>query len=383
VLEGSVQKAGNTIRVTAQLIKAADGFQLWSNSYDRQLGDIFAVQDEICGKAVKALQATLLGGALTASSKSRNPEAYNLVLQGRHFLADRSQETVARAVDYFRQALARDSSTAAAWSGLARAYTVQAGQGWIPVAEGYARSREAALKAIALDPQLADAYMALGYIQNTADWDWAAADSSYRKALALEPGNAETLRTAALLSAKLGRFDEAIRGLQQAIERDPLLAGAYSALAFMLDATGRSAEAETAARKALELGPTGILRHFNLARALVFQGKAEAAAQEIELEKGESWRLMGRAIVYHALHRKADSDRALAEYTEKNASHAAMQIADVHAYRGETNEAFTWLERAYDQHDSGIADIKDDPWLENIRSDARYRLLLRKVRLPE
>src|SRR5207244_12852030 len=136
-----------------------------------------------------------------------NPEAYNLVLQGRHFLADRTKENIARAIDYFQQALARDPRNAAAWSGLARAYTIQAGQGWIPVAEGYGRSRDAALKAIGLDAELAEAYAALGYVQNTFDWNWAAADSSYRRALELEPGNAETLRAAALLAAKLGRFD--------------------------------------------------------------------------------------------------------------------------------------------------------------------------------
>ena len=382
VLEGSVQKSGNTIRVTAQLIKAADGKSMWSDSYDRTLDDIFSVQDEIAEKAVKALQATLLANAYAANSKPRNSESYNLVLQGRHFLAERTQKSVIRAVENFQQALLKEPENAFAYAGLARAYRVQAGQGWLPVVDGFRSSRAAAERAVAIDPQLAEGHEALAYVQSVFDWDWAAAQRSYGKALELEPGNADVLRSAALLMVKLGRFDEAIVGLRMAIERDPLLSSAYSDLSFTLGATGDWAAAESAARSALELSPNGILRHFNIARALLFQGKAEAALQEVELEKGENWRLMGLAIVYHALGRHVESDRTLAEYNAKYASHAAMQIADVHAYRGDVNEAFRWLDRAYAQHDAGIADLKDDPWLKSLALDPRYAALLKKMKLP-
>jgi tetratricopeptide (TPR) repeat protein len=283
-------------------------------------------------------------------------------------------------VSTFKQVLLQEPRNASAYVGLARAYRQQAGQGWIPVAEGYAQSREAARRAIAVDPQLADGYEALAWVQSTYDWNWDAAQASYARALELEPGNAESLRSAGLLMTRLGRYDEAIIGLRKAIERDPL-AGTYSNLSYALGAAGRWDEAEGAARTALVLGPNAILRHFNLARALLFQGRKEEALREVQLEKKESWRLMGLAIVYHALGRHRESDRALAEYAEKYATTSAMQIAEVHAYRGHANVAFAWLDRAYAQHDPGIADVKDDPWLQGIRQDPRYTSLLNRMNL--
>jgi serine/threonine protein kinase/Tfp pilus assembly protein PilF len=380
LLRGSVQHADSNIRVTAALIRAADGRTVWSATFDRKLDDVFAVQAEIATNAVKALKTTLLANALTGNARPRSSASYNLVLRGRYLLAESTQENAAGAVRTFQQALLQEPRNASAYAGLARAYRQQAGQGWIPVAEGYAKSREAARRAIAVDPQLADGYEALAWVQSTYDWNWDAAQASYGRALELEPGNAESLRSAALLMTRLGRYDDAIIGLRKAIERDPL-AGTYSNLSYALGAAGRWDEAEGAARTALVLGPNAILRHFNLARALLFQGKKEEALGEVQLEKKESWRLMGLALVYHALGRHSESDRALAEYAEKNASHSAMQIAEVHAYRGHANVAFAWLNRAYAQHDPGIADLKDDPWLEGIRDDPRYAALLSRMNL--
>ena len=179
-----------------------------------------------------------------ASTKTRNAESYNLVLRGRYFMAQPKQDNLANSVTGLREALRSDSSNASAYAGLARAYRVQAGEGWRPLAEGYQLSRDAARKAIALDPQLAEGYEALAYVQSAYDWDWDAAEASYRRALELEPGNAEVLRSAALLMAKLGRLDEAIVGLRKAVDRDPLV-NTYSALpATYLGAAGRWDEAE-------------------------------------------------------------------------------------------------------------------------------------------
>ena len=198
ILEGSVRKSGKKVRITAQLIKAADGYHLWSETYDRTLDDIFVVQDDIAGEVVKALKLTLLGTALTTNSKPQDSEAYNLALQGRFFLERRGQKDLERAVDYFRRSRERDPGYAPAWAGLSRAYAQQADFGFVPVADGYRRAREAAEKALALDPQLADAHLAMGWIHAIYDWDWAAADASYRRALDLEPGNALALRRAGL-----------------------------------------------------------------------------------------------------------------------------------------------------------------------------------------
>ena len=238
-----------------------------------------------------------------------------------------------------------------------------------------------ARRAIAADSTFADGYEALAYVESAYDWNWSAAEADYRRALQLEPGNADVLRSAAMLMAKLGRFDDALVGLRKAIQRDAS-PRTYSNLSYVLGAAGRWDEAESAARTALALGPDGVLRHFNLGRALLFRGKPREALREIDLESGENWSLMGHAIVYHALHRDAESDRALAEYEAKFAESAALQIADVHAYRGERDAAFAWLDRAYEQRDVGIADLANDPWLASLRTDRRYASLLAKLRLP-
>ena len=234
VLEGSVRKSGNKVRITAQLVKAADGYHLWSETYDRTLDDIFVVQDEIAGAVVKALQVTLLGTALATRSKPQDLEAYNLALQGRYFVIRPSQENLERSIEYFRQSLERDPGYAPAWEGLSRAYTGQADWGFVPVAEGYRRAREAAEKALALDPQLVDAHLTMGWIHSSYDWDWAAADASFRRALELEPGNARALMHFGIQATVFGRWDEAIDALNKAIERDPLAPSRYVSLGLAL-----------------------------------------------------------------------------------------------------------------------------------------------------
>jgi TolB-like protein/Tfp pilus assembly protein PilF len=382
ILEGSVRKSGNKVRITAQLVNAADGYHLWSETYDRTLDDIFVVQDDIAGEVVKALQVTLLGTQLATRSRPLDSEAYNLALQGRFFYERMSRKDLERAVEYFRQSLERDPDYAPAWAGLAQVYARQADNGYVPVADGYRQAREAAEKALALDPQLADAHLAMGGIHLVYDWDWAAADASIRRALELEPGNAVALRQAGNLAATLGRWDEAIDLANEAIERDPLWPNSYGNLGGVLLAVNRDTEAEAAFRKVLELDPDGPLRHAPLGAALLLQGKADAALQEMEQETHE-WRLVGLASAYHALGRHRESDAALAALKSKHAGEMAYQIAEVHAFRGEDDLAFEWLERAYDQRDGGVAQIKRDPLLRGLVGDPRYKALLRKLKLPE
>ena len=381
ILEGSVRKSGAKVRITAQLIRAADGSHLWSDTYDRTLNDIFAVQDDIAGEVVKALKVTLLGTALTARSKPQNSEAYNLALQGRFFLDRRSREDLERAVDYFRRSCERDPEYAPAWAGLSQAYANQADNGFVPAADGYRRAREAAEKSLALDPQLVDAHLAMGWVQTSYDWDWAAADASFRKALDLEPGNALALRYAGLQAATLGRWNEAIDLANKAIERDPLRPPGN--LGFALLAVNRDAEAEAAFRKALELDPGGNSRHRMLGLALLLQGKADAALQEMEQETEENWRLSALPLAFHALGRRSESDAALAALKSKHAGEMAYQIAEVYAFRGEADLAFEWLERAYNQRDGGLTDIKSDRLVRGLAGDPRYKALLRKLKLPE
>ena len=383
ILEGSVRKSGNKVRITAQLIKAADGYHLWSETYDRTLDDIFVVQDDIAGEVVKALKLTLLGTALTTGSKPQDSEAYNLALQGRFFLERRGQKDLERAVDYFRQSRERDPGYAPAWAGLSQAYARQAGSGFVPAADGYRQAREAAEKALALDPQLAEAHLAMGWIHSSYDWDWAAADASYRTALDLEPGSAEALRHAGVQAMYLGRWDEAIDLINKAIERDPLRPNSYNNLGLGLLAVNRDTEAEAALRKALELDPDGALRHYSIGRALLLQGKTGAALQMMQQEADEGWRLSGLPLVFHALGRRGESDAALAALKDKYAGDSAFQIAEVHAFRGEADLAFEWLERAYAQRDGGVSEIKGDRFMRGLVDDPRYKAFLRKLKLPE
>ena len=383
ILEGSVRKSGNKVRITAQLIKAADGYHVWSETYDRTLDDIFVVQDDIAGEVVKALKLTLLGTALTTRSKPQDSEAYNLALQGRYFLERSGQKDLERSIDYFQQSLARDPGYAPAWAGLSQAYVGQAGKGYVAVAEGYPRARKAAEKALALDPQLADAHLAMGWIHSTYDWDWAAADESYRRALELEPGNAQAIRRFGGHAAVFGRWEEAINAMNKAIERDPLGQNNYLNLALVLEAIDRDTEAELAYRKALELDPSGALWHLWIGRSLILQGKPDAGLQEIQQEPEEIWRLSGLPLAYHALGRRRDSDAALAAFKSKYGGEMAYQIAEVHAFRGEADLAFEWLERAYAQRDGGVTEIKGDRLFRTLIDDPRYKAFLRKMKLPE
>jgi TolB-like protein/Tfp pilus assembly protein PilF len=382
ILEGSVRKSGNKVRITAQLIKATDGYHLWSQTYDRTLDDIFVVQDDIAGEVVKALKVTLLGTTPVTRSRPVDPEAYNLALQGRFFLDRRGQQDLERSVDYFRRALERDPGYALGWAGLSQAYTRQATSGFVPLADGIRRARESAEKALALDSQLVDAHLAMGWIQQSYDWDWKAADASFRRALALEPGNTEALKHAGLLALTVGRWGEAIDLTNKAIERDPLRPNYYHNLVLMLLAVSRDAEAETASRKTLQLDPGGAVRHRWIGLTLLLQGKADAALQEMQQESDEGWRLSGLALAFYALGRRGESEAALADLKSKFAGDSAYQIAEVHAFRGEADLAFEWLERAYVQRDGGVTEIKSSRLMHKLVGDPRYKAFLRKVKLP-
>jgi Tfp pilus assembly protein PilF len=241
----------------------------------------------------------------------------------------------------------------------------------------------AAEKALALDPQLVDAHLAMGWIHSTYDWDWAAAGASYRRALELEPGNALVLQAFGVQAMSFGRWDEAMDAINKAIERDPLRPDSYFYLGLILEAVKRHTEAESALRKALELDPGGASRHLSIGLVLLLQGKTEAALREMQQETDETWRLSGLPLVYHALGRRSESDAALAALKSKYGGEMAYQIAEVHAFRGEADLAFEWLERAYKQRDPGVSQIKGDRLLLNIIGDPRYKAFLKKMKLPE
>jgi serine/threonine protein kinase/Tfp pilus assembly protein PilF len=381
VLEGSVRKAGNQIRVTAQLIEVATDSHVWSDSYDRQMENIFAVQDDIATSVANALKVTL-EGSQSPKTQQRNADAYNAYLQGRYFYDRQSKEDLEKAVDYYQQALRIDPNYARAWAGLSRVHSRQADGGYAPLEETYTKAKNEAQKAMDLDPTLPDAYTAISWIKKNYDWDWAAADAACKRALELEPTSVDAASNAALLDLTLGRFAEGIAQSRRAIELDPLSATAYSRLAFLSYYSGRISEAEEAFRKVLELNPQRPGVHSNLGLIYLAQSKSQQALTEIQKEPDPVWRSHGLAMAHHTLGNKSEADSVLKEYIKQYQSVAAVQIAEIYASRGEIDKAFEWLERAYKQRDGGLSQIKGNPRLQNLWSDPRWNAFLKKMNLP-
>ncbi len=386
VLEGSVRREGNHVRITAELIKADDGFQLWSQTYDREINDIFAVQDDIALAATAALQLKLLGenGQPVASTpRSDNPEAYQAYLQANYFLGrGTGKEDVGKALAQVDQALKLDGKYAPAWALRASVQNMMAELGVTDVTEGFRKARDDAERAIALDPTLASGYLALARTQIYHDWDWDTANTCVTKAAALEPGSAEVFRARSYLSRVLGNLDQAVKVYEQAVALDPLRANSHLGLGFVLYMAGRYDEAQAELQKALDLNPQAAFAHANLGRILIAKGKPQQALAEIEKEPTDWEKLTDQALVYHALGREQDSNAALDELIAKHDTDSAYQIAQAYAFRGESGKSFEWLERAYQQRDAGLADIKVDPLFKNLRHDRRYTELLKKMRLP-
>ena len=387
VLEGSVRRDGNHLRITAELIKADDGFQLWSQTYDREISDVFAVQDEISRSATEALQLKLLGSssqAVPSTVRSANPEAYQTYLQASYFTGrGTGKEDLGKALAYSDAAIKLDDKYAPTWALRASVQNMMAQYGLTEVSEGYRKARDDAERAIALDPTSASAYLALAQTQIFYDWDWDAANTCLTKAAVLEPSNAEVFSIRSHLSVVLGNLDEAIKLAEQAVALEPLRANSHLSLGYMLFLSGRYHEARAELQKALDLNPQAARVHVSLAKIFIAEGKPQLALAEIEKEPSGWGKLTGQVLVYRALGREQDSSTALAKLIGKHDTDSAYQIARAYAFRGESDRSFEWLERAYKQRDSGLPDIKTDPLLKNLRHDPRYTELLKKMHLPK
>jgi TolB-like protein/DNA-binding winged helix-turn-helix (wHTH) protein/Flp pilus assembly protein TadD len=386
VLEGSVRRDGNHVRITAELIKADDGFQLWSQTYDREIKDIFAVEDEIALAATEALQVKLLGGdgqPVATNARSANPEAYQAYLQANYFLRrGPSKEDLGKALAYTDTAIKLDERYAPAWALRSSVQTAMAEVLLTDFTEGFRKGRDDAERAIALDPTLASAYLALARTQVYCDWDWDAANTSLAKAAALEPGSVEVLRIRSYRSRILGDLDQAIKLYEEVVSLDPLRTNSYWRLGYLLYAAGRYDEAQAALQKALDLNPQAAYIHLTLDKILIAEGKPQQALAQIEKEPSEWARLTGQALAYHALGREQDSDAALASLIPKYRTYVAYQIAEVYAHRGESHKSFEWLDHAYQQRDPGLPEIKSNPLFRNLHHDPRYTKLLKEMRLP-
>jgi eukaryotic-like serine/threonine-protein kinase len=394
VLEGSVRKAGNRVRISVQLVNVSDGYHLWSETYDRAMEDIFAVQDDIAQSVVKELRMTLLGEAAdsdasgqvkaevsrAAKGRGTDPEAHRLYLLARHLLDRDNPGEVAKAIEYLKEALARNREFALAWAELGAAYSREADHGWAPMVEGYGRVRDAVERALALEPDLAEGHAYMGWMQMTFDWDWRGAEASYARALELAPGNAVVLRRAGVLACRMGRMEEGLELHRRALEQDPLSAHTHHNVGAFLQDMGRFEESESELRRALELAPQKTGASADLSLTLVGQGRLNEALAEAMRVQDETYRLQALAVIHHAMGHRAESDAALREMIEKHADTSAFQIAELHGERGEVDAAFAWLERAYAQRDGGLTSMRHSPRLRSLHGDPRWGAFLKKMR---
>lgn len=380
ILEGSVRKSGNQVRITAQLIKAEDGYHMWSETYDRSLDNIFAIQDEISAAVVEALKIELLGDAPKAEVVE--PEAYALVLKARYLYAKWGQENFENAVIAYQQALAIDPAYAEAWAGLSVTYLSQTQSGYLTSDKGIVLARNAVDKALEVNPELASAWARLALIQSMFEWDWEGAQISIQKALELEPTDERVLSAAANLANSLGKLEESLALQQRILVSDPLNVIALYNVGNVLFLQGRMTESEAAYRRLLELNPEDWGTHTQLALIMLLLDRPQEAWAELELEVDPQQQEMGRIYVLPALGRDTEALQRLDVFIAKNQSWAAYPIAGIYSMRGDVETAFAWLDRAYQGRDALMIDILTNPLLENLHDDPRWGELLDKLNLP-
>lgn len=387
VLEGSVRKAGERVRIAAELVSTGDGFDLWSQSYERDVADVFAVQDEIAEAVVTALRVKLLPGRALGAREhlATQPDAYAQYLLGRQLFHLGSPESYRRAVEAYEKALAVDPKYAPAWAGLAVAanYASSFARSGEEFRRFVRRSREAGPRAVEYDPELADGFAARGYTRALVAHDWAGAEQDLQRAIALNPRDAEIRRLYAFVLQPQGRMVEAIESSRLATELDPGAPLAWNSLGVTLLYSGQYARARAPLEEALRLNPDQSFAALNLVTALVMEGDSAKALPIAASIISKDRRLAGLAIVHHSLGHDRESRQALDSLIAEFGDRIPVEVAVVHAWRGERDQAFAWLERGVAASDREVLiSLKGNPLLRGIRGDPRYAALLRRLNLP-
>jgi len=378
VLEGSVRRSGTTVRVTAQLIRADSGVHLWSQTYDRDVKDIFELQDEIADAVVAALKLKLLASPVVDLHRSDNPEAYNDYLLGRQLGRRGNLKDYERAIAAYRRAIELDPGYAAAYAGLSFNETALAN--YNQDRTGFARANEAAEKALALAPQLADAYRArAGYRLEMLDFAGARADGE--RALTLAPGDSAVQSLYGVQIAAFGKIRQAITAMGKAVELDPLNSYAWGNMGLFLTMDRDYPAARRALNRALAISPDSDALHFALGQLDMLEGRFPDAMAEFAKEGNAGARRMSDALLEHARGDEPKSEQALNDLIAAHAGDMAYQVGDVYAWRGDKDKAFEWLERAYQQRDSGLNGIAYDPLLAGLAGDPRRDKLLKELAL--
>jgi TolB-like protein/Flp pilus assembly protein TadD len=390
LLEGSVRKSADRVRIAVALIKSGNGANVWSETYDRELKDIFAVQSEIAGAVAKQLKVALLGNngqatqlTTAATPSNQNVEAYNALLQGNFYDNRRNAEGMRKAIGYYEEAIRLDPRYALAYARLSYSALILAtNYGSIATKEGQeaiAKARASAKRALELDPNLGDAHMAQGLVLSRVDFNFADAEAELRRAVELAPQNPGVTTTLAYLMSTLGRLDEAVALQQQAIALDPLRGATYYNLALYFIALGRYDEADAALRKAITLQPEAAQTHDQLAVIQILRGEPGAAVELAKQETDPFWRTYALALAQFAKGERAEADAALKKLIDEDAGDAGSQIAIVYALRKEPDKMFEWLEHGWITRDSGVAALLRDPFLRAYKDDPRFIAFAQKI----
>jgi serine/threonine-protein kinase len=382
LLEGTVRKQGDRVRIVAELVNAADGIELWTRTFDRELKDIFAVQQEIARAVAESLRVTLLGSEEKSTQMATNSvEAHNAYLQA-HFHRQRGNvEDYRKAITYFDRAIELDPNYALVYAERAEVWTI-IGDITGERSTAYPKARSDAEKAVAIAPALAEAHAALGWVRAFTEWKFAEGVSELQRAKELSPANPTANDLLARVVVYSGRLKEAERQARQAVELDPLSAATQFTLGRVLFYAGKLDEAEAAGRKMAELQPSASSNHRWQVLVAVQRGDGERALREAQLEPDASFRPFELALAYDVRGEREAADVALADLIAHSREGLAYQVAEVYAVRGEVDKAFEWLQIAFDNHDGGMPSLLVDPLLHVLRDDPRYKDLLVKVGLP-
>ncbi len=378
VLEGSVRKVGNRVRITAQLIDARSDTHLWSETYDRTLDDIFAAQDEIAARVVAQLKLTLLGNE-TLSVRKTDPEAYALFLQARYLRLQDNPEAYVKALHLYQESLAIDPDYPPALEGLAEMYVYHGLFGLLPVGEASRLARQTIDRAIAIDPDFAVGVAGLGWIAILYDHDMAAAARHFERALMLDPTDLDIIDGVAYVAEAIGRLDTALAFREYAVARDPAGPVGHFDLGLIYLKLGRPDDAATNVRTALALHPEHFGAWAVLGLALLAKGETRAAVEAIEQETIEMYRLSGLAFAYHEMGQQDESDKFLAELIEKHAKEASSEVASVFAWQGDIDNAFKWLEKALENDETALSNVASHYTFRNLHDDPRWQPFLAKL----
>ncbi|MFO7692324.1 MAG: winged helix-turn-helix domain-containing protein [Vicinamibacterales bacterium] len=385
VLEGGVQRAGHRFRVTIQLVDTADGCHRWSQHFDGAAGEIFAIEDAIARAVAAALPAALPApkDRRMRRGSTRNPAAHDLYLRGRHQSAQRTPDALARALGYFEEALGADPDYAAALAAIAECHCVSGFVGYAPPAEAFPLGRAAAERALAIDPEQADAHAALGHESGMYEWHWQESERHFRSALALNPGHALARVWFSHLLAASGRFDEAIEVTERACEIDPLSPTVETTLGLALHHAGEHERAVACYLRVLDATPAFALARLHLGRAYAGRGQWEAAAAQFELAAG-TWPLalgfLAGACRRLGLSRRVGS--LMAELERLSCSRYVGPLSWFAAWIGEREAQRRWLVRAFDEHEGAVPLLNSDPCMDGWREDAGARALFDRLDLP-